>query len=248
MITAKRISAATTIAFICFVLLASLVIKPLFAQDSTTSATSNKKDLIQQRIETRKEDVQTRIETRKENVQARVASREANIKQKIADRKEKIASRQAALKEKLQTFKDKRKAEIAERINTNLNRINTNQTDQMLKHLNTMSTILDKLENQVNQGNPSIKDPDATKAAIAEARDMVANATATAQGQAANDYTIQVTSESKVKADAQTQRTQLFNDLKALRQQVIEAKQKVADAIRVAKSGNIVKEATASGQ
>ena len=30
---------------------------------------------------------------------------------------------------------DKRKAEIAQRVNTNLNRINQNQTTQMLKHL-----------------------------------------------------------------------------------------------------------------
>ena len=249
MTTALKISKLTNLAVIIFyTLLAFLLIKPLFAQDSTISATSDKKILIQQKIEARKEAVQAKVETSKEKVQIRIASKEANIKQKIEDRKEKIASRHAALKEKLQTFKDKKKAEIAETVNTNLNRINTNQTDRMLKHLNTISTILDKVENLVNQGNSSIKDPDATRVAIEDARIMIISTSDVVTEQSGKDYTIELTSESKVKADAQTQRKKLHNDLLAVRKLVIESKQKVTEVIRTAKAEKGAKEATTSGQ
>lgn len=166
--------------------------------------------------------------------------------QTAVTRKEKVASREAAMKTKLQAFKDKRKAEAAARINTKLNNINAKQTAGMLKHLGKMSALLDKLKARVNSGSPDIKDPAAAKAAIADSRAKIASATAAVKTQAANDYTITVTSESKIKADAQAQREKLHADLKAVRQQVIAAKQSVANAIRVAKG--LRKEATQSGQ
>lgn len=177
--------------------------------------------------------------TQKAKVEDRLASREANIKERVENRETKIASKAAALKAKLQVFKDQRKAQIAEKVSTNLNKINQKQTRQMLKHLETMSNILDKLEARANQ---------AGKAAIVGSRENIASATAAVNNQASRDYTLTVTSEAKIKQNAQTQRDQLFNDLKSTRQQVIEAKQSVAAAIRTAKSGTSIKEGTVSGQ
>lgn len=197
------------------------------AQESTPSTTT-KREAVKQRVETKKEIAQVRAE---------------NIR-------EKIASREAALKARLNNFKDKRKATIAERVNSNLNKINQNQTAQMLRHLNKMSSLLDKLEARVNSAKPDIKDPAAARAAIATARTNIATTSAAVTAQSEKDYTITVTSESRVKTDAQTQREQLHNDLQALRKQVIDAKQSVANAIRVAKSGKVEipkKEGTPSG-
>lgn len=160
-------------------------------------------------------------------------NRKDNLQQRIETRKEKMASREATLKTKLQTFKDKRKAEAAERVNTNLNKINQNQTAQMLKHMDKMSTLLDKVEARFNKSFPD------TRAKITAATEAV-------KTQAAKDYTLQVTSESTVRKDAETLRTQLKTDLMAVRKQVIAAKQSVSDAIRAAKSRP--KEATKSGQ
>lgn len=166
--------------------------------------------------------------------------------------KEKIATRQAQLKTKLQAFKDKKKAEITERISNNLNRINAQRTATLLKHLDKMTAILNKLEGRVNQGSPDIKNPALAKAAIAESRAKIASSQAAVKAQANKDYTPTVTSEGKVKADAQAQRDRLHQDLQAVRIQVIDAKQSVANAIRVAKSGKIEvpgkKEGTPSGQ
>lgn len=159
-----------------------------------------------------------------------------------------MASRAATLKVKLQAFKDKNKAVIAERVSVNLNALNQNQTSQMQKHLGNMSAIVDKLENRINQGSPDVKDPSGAKAAIASARANIASSSAAVTTQSLKDYTIQVTSETKIRADAKLQRDKLHTDLLALRKTVIDAKQSVANAIRIAKSSSEIKEATGSGQ
>lgn len=176
-----------------------------------------------------------------------------NIEERIAVMREKLASKAATLKTKLQTFKDQRKAVVAERVNTNLNNINQNQTAQMQKHLDTMSGILDKLEARVNKGTPDIKDPNKAKTAIATARGAISSASAVVSAQAAKDYTIQLTTEAKVRIDAKTQRDNLHKDLLATRKTVQDAKQAVTNAIRIAKSGALpvrtgLKEGTSSGQ
>lgn len=211
---------------------------PAFAQDSTNSAVReipnrplNKNKLVQDRIEAKRE----------------------NIEDKIASMREKLASKAAALHSRLQDFRDKKKAEIAERVNTNLNRINQNRTTQMQKHLDKMSEVLDRLEARVNQAKPDIKDPAAARAAIAAARLNISTASASVSAQALKDYTIVVTSEGRIGLDAKIQRDKLHSDLVAVRRIVIEARQAVANAIRIAKSGKVEipglrKEGTNSGR
>jgi len=206
---------------------------PVFAQELTPKAIRPvvKSQLVQERIETKRENLENRIEVMRE----------------------KLASKAAALKLKLQAFKDTKKAEIAERVSANLNKINQNRTTQMQKHLDRMSEILDKLEARVNSGTPDIKGSASASAAIASARDAIASASAAVSDQALKDYTIVVTSESNIRIDAKTQRDKLHTDLLALRKIVIDAKQAVANAIRVAKSGKALipglrKEGTSSGQ
>lgn len=168
--------------------------------------------------------------------------------------REKLASKEAALKLKLQAFRDQKKATAAARINTNLNQINQNQTTQMQKHLDMMTSILDRLEARVNNQTPDIKNPAAAKTAIASARETIATASAAVLTQAQKDYTIQITSEGRIGLDAKTQRDKLHADILVIRKAVIEAKQSVANAIRVAKTGSaasgtgLKKEGTVSGQ
>lgn len=212
--TAVLVKTFASLIFLCLILIAAY---PVWAQESTSGAT-------------RKEKTRERIEVRKEKVAER-----------MENKKEAMATREAALKAKLEKFKDKRKAEVADRVNTNLNRINQKQTAQMLKHLDKMSTILAKLEKRANQGT----------AAIASAKEGIATATASVKLQAEKDYTIALSSEGTVRKDAQKMREQLHSDLKALRVGVIDAKQAVANAIRVAKSGKLEipgKEGTPSGR
>lgn len=236
-----RFNILRSIAILICIAAITILIKPILATDASSPATT-RREAIKEKIDARKVVVQQKIETRKEN-----------IENKITAMREKIASHEAAFKARLAAFKDKRKARIAERVNTNLNKINQNYTERMKKHLETMSAILDKLEARVNSNSPDIKDPTVAKAAIAEARAKIAAATTAVDAQAQKDYTITVTTESKIRADAQKMRDLLKTDIQDLRKQLIDAKQSVANAIRIAKSGSFVatpeaKERTQSGQ
>lgn len=224
MTTTARLNLPKTIAILIFIAAAATLLHPAFAQDATTGATT-KKQILQQRIDTRK----------------------TNVDNRITAIKDKMASREAVLKAKLDAFKDRRKAEIANRVNTNLNKINQNQTGQMKKHLDLMTSLLDKLEARVNTASRDIKDPTAVRSAITSARATIATTSATVVAQSQKDYIIAVTSESKVRADAQTMRDQLKTDIQAVRKLVIDAKQSVSSAVRVAQSGKL-KEGTTSGQ
>lgn len=211
---------------------------PAIAQDSSPSAVRpTVKEKRLNTLDAKKQVAQQRLETKKENIQT-----------KIETTKAKIASRAAALKTRLQNFRDQNKAVLAERINTNLNNVNQNQTTGMQNHLDKMSLILDKLEARVNNNKPDIKDPANAKAAIETARTNISTSSAAVSAQALKDYTITITSEGRIGLDAKTQRDALHKDLKAARQTVQEAKQSVASAIRIAKSGPGPKESTPSGQ
>ena len=174
---------------------------------------------------------------KKAEIKQKIETKMETIQEKLEAKKAQIATREAALKAKLESFKDQKKATIAARVSENLNKINDKQTEQMLKHLDKMTSILDKLEARVDQGRPDIKDPAKARLAIASASATVASASAAVNDQSAKDYTLQVSSEGKVKDDAKTARNRLFTDLKKVRQMVIDAKQAVAAAIRAAKEG-----------
>lgn len=194
-------------------------------------------------------DATTPATTRKDSVQQRVEKRKENVADKITAMKERVATREATLKTRLAAFKDKQKAQVVERINKSLNSINQKMTGQMLKHLERMASILTKLEARVNSAKPDVKDVTSAREAISDAKAAIDSATAAVSSQAEIDYTITVSSETRAKTDVQKVREQLHNDLKTVRQLVVEAKQAVAKAIRVAKSGpSTVKEGTPSGR
>lgn len=154
------------------------------------------------------------------------------LQQKRVDIRANAATRTAELKAKLSQFKDKKKAEVAQKVNDNLNKINKNRTDHFLKFLDKAAGILNKVETRVN--GIVGKDTTSAKAAIADARVSLASAKAAVQAQAAKDYTITISSETKVRSDVTSVRDRLHQDLQAIRKQVVDAKQSVANAIKVA--------------
>ncbi len=147
----------------------------------------------------------------------------SKFEERFSQMKDKIASREAEFKLRLDKFRDKAKSDIAQRVNHNLNLINQNQTTQMNKHLDLMSSILDRV----------VASKDATASAqVTAARSAIDLARTTVGSQAGKDYTINVSTESAIRNDAQEMREKLFTDLKTTRETVITAKQAVQTAIR----------------
>ncbi len=234
MIISARILLPKILIFTILFLLILVSAFTVLAEDATSPGTTKKEE-----AKMRKDERKDVIEAKKDLAQTR-----------LQNLKERIASKGAALKERLKTFKDQKKAQIAERINNNLNKINELITNNMRRHLEKMTKILEKLTNRVEDGKPDIKNADLAKQAIASASAAIASVSAAVDTQAEKDYTIEATSEATIKEDARTMRRQLHNDLQKVRRLVIAAKQSVANAIRVAKSGKMEKgkEATESGQ
>lgn len=181
---------------------------PVLAVDSTGTG-KIKRDEVRQKVEEKRQIAQQRLETTRSEV----------------------ASRAAALREKLQNFKNKIKANLVEKISNVLNRINQNQTTQMQKHLDKMSSMVTRLENRVNEATAGANTASAS-AAVNNAEAAVASASTAVANQAKMDYTLNISTESAARADTKAARDKLRDDLMSVRRLVIEAKQAVANAIR----------------
>lgn len=190
----------------------------VLAEDATPSTTRKVKETVKERAK-------DNLETRKDKIETR-----------IDNKKERIASKEAALKDRLARFKDTKKAAVVDRVNTNLNQINTRRTADMVKFLENTTRILDRLASWVAEQSSTGKDTSAANAAITEARAKIASASGAVTAQSQKDYTVTISSESAAKTDIMAQRNSLHTDLLALRKQIIDSKQSVANAIRVAKT------------
>lgn len=145
--------------------------------------------------------------------------------------KERIASRSALLKEKLAKFKDKRKANLAEKINNILNQINERRTTHFSNVLNKMTEILSRLQEKVNTASTNGKDMTTANAAITDAQNAISSASAAVAVQKDKDYTIEATSEATIKQDAAAARNALHSDLQSVHNLVVQARQATAKAI-----------------
>ncbi len=163
--------------------------------------------------------------------------------EKVSEVRANIASREAALKQKLQQFRNKEKANIAERISTNLNKINERRTGEMLNNLERMAGIVSKLEAKVNESSSKGKDTTTVSEAISKAKAKIEVAKAAATTQKGKDYTVNATTEDKLKTDVSASRNLLHQDLLSVHNLVVDARKGVADAIKIA-----VKELASGGE
>lgn len=148
----------------------------------------------------------------------------AQIAPKLTDdRLQKIASKTAELKTKLQNFKNKVKADTAQRVNDNLNRINSNRVAEMSGNIQKMNNILAKLE--------ALPGATSASAQIASAGAAIAAAQSAVTAQSQKNYTIQITTEATVRADVKKMRDQLMTDLQADRKLIVDAKKALVNAV-----------------
>lgn len=188
----------------------SLAVLPVFAQERKNSL-----DILRQR----NQELTQRFEDRK-----------ASISGRLDNRNEMIASREAVFK----AFRNQKKAEIAKRIEANLDKVNQNRTAEMSKHLEILNSIYTKLATRAS--DPKFATSSALQDSLASAKTAIASAQAAVIAQQAKTYTISNSTESTVKATAQTAITALKTDLKATFQTVISAKDALRGVIKILNS------------
>ena len=220
-------------------LLAVSVVSPVlaFAQTGTPmEERAERREEAQVRMEERQEQREERREERAENMEERKAEFEARreeMKTKMEERKaefearreemklqfeERKTERQAALAE----WKDKKKAEVTERISENLDKVNERLTTKAAEHVAKMSEILNRIEEGDVDGDGAT-DIAAAETAIEAASDAV-------EVQAAKTYSLGSVSETTVGSVASDARKQLRTDLEVMMQAVKDAREAVRKA------------------
>lgn len=206
-------------------------IYPVYAEDATSSTLTTPLRPNKQKVETRINKAEDKVETKIARVEGRIAQRKETFEEKMEMRKERVATRSAAFKAKLLRFRDQVKAKRVENINDRLDKINENRTTIMLEHIEKIKDILENMEEKVDTAAEDGKDMTEALAAIEEAKAAIDAAKEAAETQQAKDYIIAVTTETTVKADSQASRDNLRNDLKAVHDLIVAARQATAKAI-----------------
>lgn len=132
---------------------------------------------------------------------------------------------------KLGTIKDEKKKNIVTRIDQMIAQINTTRTTIMLRHLDQISAVLDKIQTRVTEVAASGKDVSAVTAAITKARTAIAASRTAVQAQAAKTYTINITTEANLGQAVSAIRLQFAKDIQATNKTVIAARRSVRDVL-----------------
>lgn len=149
------------------------------------------------------------------------------MKENKMESKEDREARKAAFKEKLQTLKDERKKAVAEKLDATLATINKSRTDTMTANITKLTNILKWLETKKDEEKAEGHETAPVEIAITNAETALAAATTAVNAQAAKDYTATVADDTTLKANFQTQVTQLKADLKVAHKTVVDAKEAV---------------------
>lgn len=173
-----------------------------------------------------------KLEERREHFASRAAELEDRFKKIEAEIHTKREQEAKKLAERLAKLKDQKKAEIATRVDANLDLINRNRTAEMSKNLSRMLTILEKSQTRIASASAAGKNTASASAALAAANTAVTNAQAAVTAQAGKTYTVTFSSEDKLGQDVKAARDKLFTDLKATHTQVVDARKSVEDVVK----------------
>lgn len=239
MTTTARVNVYKTATLLILLILILASAPIVLAEDATKSPIfKDRFEEIRQGKEERMDVKKDALESRLGNFNEKTDTRRENIFERLDSLRERIATKEAALKKKLATFRNKQKAQLAERINNTLTNINEKMVTQMNRHLETITGILSKLEARVNANVANIENSAEAGLAISNAKKAIETASNAVNMQAEKDYVLVATSEAKIGEDLRGVKDQLHNDLRLVRQLIVDARQAVSKAISAAKSAS----------
>lgn len=144
--------------------------------------------------------------------------------------KEAIAAQKSTFQTKLAAIKDEQKKTVVTNIDTRITTVNQARTDEMAGNLTILSTILDSISSKSVTAKAAGKTTTQLDADIAAARSALTLAQNVVTTQAAKNYTIQVTTELKLKPNVMSTLALFRKDLEAAHKAVVTAR----DGVRVA--------------
>ncbi len=193
-----------------------------FAEDSAMTNTITSSDASVTTTPTTKE---KRAETLK--VRPTISSAMKDAKTEMHD---KMEAARSEFKTKLGEIKDAKKQAIVTNLDTRINTINKNRTEEMSKRLERLTTILTKISTKEAALAAEGKNTTTLKNDITAATAAI-NAAITAVGdQAAKDYVATITTDTALKTNVSTVIRQFMTDIKAVYSKVVAAQTAVLKA------------------
>ncbi len=134
-----------------------------------------------------------------------------------AEVKTKRDQERTALKNKLNEIKDSAKKAAVQRLDENINKLNSNFVEKWTKNLSDFDTNLSRLIDRASTTSATTTDLTAFTAAVDAARAAIASARTALQAQAQKTYSLAVSTEANLKVDVSAVRESLNWDLKAVK-------------------------------
>lgn len=142
--------------------------------------------------------------------------------------------RKMELQEKLKVVRDEKKKVMVERIDERISAMNKNHTKRLLTVLEKLEAILNKISDRAQKLKeiPAGLNTTAVDSAIASAKTAINAAKEVIVTQSAKTYSVEITSEAKLKANVGAVVSMFRKDLRDAHKAVIDAKQSVQKAER----------------
>ena len=185
----------------CFALLTMVIAGTINAQ-STASESVNIKNATANNIN--------------QGLKSLVEQQKSNLERERATISARIQEARAKFKEGLTMIKDQVKQRLVQRIDKRIAEINKNKTDRYIKVLDVLQVFVDRTS--------EISTDSATLTNIASAQIAINAARLTVVAQAEKVYTMDITDEQAIRANAGTVISQFKHDLAAMYRLVIDAK------------------------
>ncbi len=224
---------------IFFVLIAFIISAPVIKGEETNISTQKPPGSGGVRQEIKKDKVE-RIESIKDNrieIKEKREELKMTIQKQREEAKEKFKIQREEFKTKMSGIKDQRKKEVVERVDNRLSSINKNRTAALTKHLENMSAILIRIQDRVAKKKSDGVDTSAVEKAIVEAESAIDTAKDAVDSQAAKEYVVTITDETKLKVDVKSAFDQFKSDMEATVLAVKQAKEALTAAARALGGG-----------
>jgi len=142
--------------------------------------------------------------------------------------------KKAQLVEDAKKLRDAKKQQLISNISDRMCKINANRTAAMQKHLDTMTTILGRIETRADKAEARGIDVSAVDTAVAKAKEAIKSAMEAVADQADEECGVTISGQdAALKSEAEAARNALKNQLTAAHEKVKSAREATANAITV---------------
>lgn len=161
-----------------------------------------------------------------------------SIQEKIKDKKQEIEEKRREVRERIQAIKNERKRQVLEKIDENIQAINSKWVLRWNSVLDRLESILGKMEVRADKLEDAGYDMTEAKEKIAEADTLISEARSVISQQEAKLYLLEIGTEENLGESVSAEIAVLREDLQIARESVFAVREKMVEALRLLKAAS----------